>query len=65
LPWKEAAQEMGVDPGTLARWEHGEKEPTGAFLNRLRLFLGPQDNAAINPTSRRLDSGCAAGSRSA
>ena len=26
-----AAGRIGMDPGTLARWERGEREPTGAF----------------------------------
>jgi len=26
------AAELGVDPSTLARWERGEREPTGSFL---------------------------------
>jgi transcriptional regulator with XRE-family HTH domain len=27
------------EPGTLARWERGEREPTGAFLDRVKRFL--------------------------
>lgn len=26
------AGKIGVDPSTLARWERGEREPTGRFL---------------------------------
>jgi len=29
---KEAAHQLGVDPGTLARWERGEREPAGDHL---------------------------------
>jgi len=36
---KEAAREIGVDPATLARWERGEREPTGAHLTDVRRFL--------------------------
>ena len=36
---KEAARLMEVDPSTLARWEHGEREPTGAFAVRVTRFL--------------------------
>ena len=36
---KEAAGEVGVDPATLARWERGEREPAGAMLDRVTLFL--------------------------
>jgi transcriptional regulator with XRE-family HTH domain len=39
LSQKEAALEIGVDQGTLARWERGEREPTGAFLERMNGFL--------------------------
>ena len=34
-----AALELGVDAGTLARWERGEAEPTGEFLNRVKRFF--------------------------
>jgi transcriptional regulator with XRE-family HTH domain len=30
---------MGVDQCTLARWERGEREPTGAFATRALRFL--------------------------
>jgi len=33
---KESAQRLGVDPGTLARWERGEREPKGEFAKRER-----------------------------
>jgi transcriptional regulator with XRE-family HTH domain len=36
---KEAAWEIGVDPGTLARWERGKREPIGGFLARVKAFL--------------------------
>lgn len=36
---KQAAQQLGIDPCTLARWERGEREPEGAFLIRVRRFL--------------------------
>ena len=36
---KEAACALGVDQGTLARWERGEREPQGAFLERVKRFL--------------------------
>ena len=39
LTQKETARGLGVDPGTLARWERGEREPTGAFLERVKRFL--------------------------
>ena len=42
---KEAAAHLGVDQGTLARWERGEREPQGAFLGRVKRFL-QGENAA-------------------
>jgi hypothetical protein len=30
---------VGVDPGTLAKWEQGKREPAGAFLARVKRFL--------------------------
>ena len=33
------ARRLRVDPGTLARWEKGEREPKGRFLTRLVEFL--------------------------
>jgi transcriptional regulator with XRE-family HTH domain len=39
LSQREAAQQMGVDPCTLARWERGEREPIGAFAARALRFL--------------------------
>jgi len=32
---KEFAQQIGVNPSTLARWERGEREPTANFLNHV------------------------------
>ena len=40
LTQKEAARQIGVDPGTLARWERGERIPTGTFLSSVNSFLG-------------------------
>lgn len=35
----ELASKLGVDPGTLARWERGEREPTGALMGSVKHFL--------------------------
>jgi transcriptional regulator with XRE-family HTH domain len=32
---KDFARQIGIDPSTLARWERGEREPTGEFLERV------------------------------
>ena len=39
LTQKEAAVQIGVDAGTLAPWERGEREPTSAFLSRVERFV--------------------------
>ena len=33
------AQELGVDPSTLAKWERGERQPVGKYLDRVREVL--------------------------
>jgi transcriptional regulator with XRE-family HTH domain len=39
LTQKELAKRLGVDPGTLARWERGEREPTGRFAESVKQFI--------------------------
>jgi transcriptional regulator with XRE-family HTH domain len=39
LSQREAAARIGVDMGTLARWERGEREPKGTFALRASRFL--------------------------
>ncbi|MDR3405949.1 MAG: helix-turn-helix domain-containing protein [Chthoniobacter sp.] len=34
---KDFAREIGVDPSTLAKWERGERTPTGKYLDRVRV----------------------------
>jgi DNA-binding transcriptional regulator YiaG len=36
---EETAKRLGVDPGTLARWGRGEREPAGSLLGRAERFL--------------------------
>jgi len=31
---------LGVDPSTLARWERGERDPTGTYRARVNLAIG-------------------------
>jgi transcriptional regulator with XRE-family HTH domain len=49
LSQKESAGRIDVDPGTLAKWEQGKREPQGVFLGRVKRFL--QDAEA--PGARR------------
>jgi transcriptional regulator with XRE-family HTH domain len=36
------ARQLGVDPSTLARWERGEREPKGEYLDRIiRIVVSP------------------------
>ena len=53
LSQKEAARRVGVDQGTLARWERGERQPTGAFLARVMHFLCETEEAASRTNARR------------
>jgi hypothetical protein len=43
---REAADRMQVDQGTLARWERGERAPTGRFIERVERFLGGAGHGA-------------------
>jgi transcriptional regulator with XRE-family HTH domain len=36
---KELAGQLQVDPGTLARWERGERAPTGGYAARVKVTL--------------------------
>jgi site-specific DNA recombinase len=49
---KESAARMGVDSCTLARWERGEREPTGRFAARAELFTASVQ-AVLSPAVRR------------
>ena len=46
LPQSAAAKRIGVDPGTLARWERGEKRPAGDYLARVERFLAAASGSA-------------------
>ena len=46
LSQKEAAEAVGVDPGTLSRWERGEREPMRPFVSRVERFLADQGGQA-------------------
>ncbi len=39
LSQERAAARLGVDSGTLARWERGERRPVGRFLEMVERFL--------------------------
>ncbi len=38
---RESAAQIGVDACTLARWERGEREPSGVFASAALRFVGP------------------------
>jgi transcriptional regulator with XRE-family HTH domain len=48
LSQKDAALKIGIDPGTLARWERGERKPTGASLGRVEQFLKSEEQQCSN-----------------
>jgi DNA-binding transcriptional regulator YiaG len=52
LTQNESAARIGVDAGTLARWERGEREPTGAFEARALTFVAEVE--ATSPSSLAL-----------
>jgi DNA-binding transcriptional regulator YiaG len=33
------ARQLGVDPGTLGKWERGERLPTGRYLESVQMVL--------------------------
>jgi hypothetical protein len=39
LSQKALARRLGIDPGTLGKWERDERRPAGAFLKRLEKFF--------------------------
>jgi len=39
LSQKATARLLGIDPGTLGRWESGERRPQRPFLTRVEAFL--------------------------
>ena len=43
LSQKQSAEHMGVDQGTLAKWEQGKREPAGTFLGLVKQFLGNEE----------------------
>jgi transcriptional regulator with XRE-family HTH domain len=48
---QKVAARLGVDPGTLARWERGAREPMGAAPGAVRSFLG---DARVRAVGERL-----------
>jgi transcriptional regulator with XRE-family HTH domain len=39
LTQRAAADRLGIDPGTLAKWERDERVPSGPFLKGVERFL--------------------------
>jgi DNA-binding transcriptional regulator YiaG len=52
LSQKLAAKRIGVDQSTLARWERGDREPTGQFTVRVTRFLD-DSKTTLCPVSAR------------
>lgn len=44
---KDTALRLDIDPGTLVRWERGEREPTGAFLDNVTRFLADDGGQGV------------------
>jgi DNA-binding transcriptional regulator YiaG len=39
LSHRSLAREMGVDPGSISRWESGDRQPMKRILQRLKKFF--------------------------
>ncbi|HWD00430.1 MAG TPA: recombinase family protein [Candidatus Sulfopaludibacter sp.] len=50
---KESARRIGVDPGTLARWERGERVPAGDYAARANRFLATIDAMYATANAKR------------
>jgi len=50
---KELSRQLGIDPSTLACWERGNREPSGACRERLISFL----DSLILPPSQGMSKG--------
>lgn len=50
LSQAEAAKRIGVDPGTLARWERDEREPVDSSLTRVGRFLSSTECTTSSPS---------------
>ena len=48
---KEFARALEIDPSTLAKWERGEREPKGVFLDRVVRMIGARETT-------RFETGC-------
>ena len=46
---KKMAKRLSVDPGTLARWERGERQPAGPFLQRVEKIVAEQKTEPPQP----------------
>lgn len=47
LTQAKAAGRMGVDQGTLARWEQAKREPIGKFAAIAEQFLASGQNSSV------------------
>ena len=52
LSQKGFAGQLGVDQGTLAKWERGERQPAGEFAARVTRFLNTAEAAWAGDTAR-------------
>jgi DNA-binding XRE family transcriptional regulator len=54
---KTLAKKLGVDPSTLARWERGDREPTGLYRKVAEKMLGRRRRICDGHRGRRVRSG--------
>jgi DNA-binding XRE family transcriptional regulator len=43
LSQKKLAEQIGIDPSTLAGWERGEHHPTGTHVEKMKSILVPRN----------------------
>jgi len=49
LSQERLARYLGIDPGTLARWERDEKQPAKALLDKLNVLFTSFASGALRP----------------
>ena len=52
LSLKSAAEQIGVDPGTVSRWESERRQPEGQYLAKVYWFLGEDRPAPVTLAER-------------
>jgi len=54
LSCESAAHQIGIDAGTLARWEKGQRQPEGKYLMKVYAFLGEDPRPVPTTIAERI-----------